>query len=74
MTVDLEPFFNVEGLVKELAWTVDLSGEEYLGSKPFTAPVSVRGSLSNHSGIVTVDVNAEFTMSVCCDRCAKPVD
>lgn len=74
MIIDLEPLFNVEGLVKEIDYTVDLSEEELRGSKPFTAPVKVRGSLSNHSGIVTVDVNADFTMSVSCDRCAKPVD
>ena len=74
MIIDLEPFLNVEGLVKELDYTVDLSGEEFLGGKPFNAPVSVKGILSNHSGIVTVDADADFTMSVCCDRCAKPID
>ncbi|MBR5113015.1 MAG: DUF177 domain-containing protein [Clostridia bacterium] len=74
MIIDLEPFFNVEGLVKELDYTVDLSGEEFLGEKPFETPVKVKGAISNHSGIVSVEAIADFTMSVCCDRCAKPIE
>ncbi len=74
MIIDIEPVFNNEGLSKEFDYNIDLSAETLGASAPFTSPVKVRGSVFNRAGIVGIDALASMVMSVCCDRCAKPVD
>lgn len=74
MIIDLEPFFNVEGLSKDFDYSLDLSDEELNCVKPFTGPVDVRVTLANRAGIVSLEGDASFSLSVCCDRCAKPID
>lgn len=73
MILDLEPIFNTEGLVREFAYDLDLSEEELGFDKPFTTPVRVSGSVGNYTGIVEIRANADFSLELMCDRCAKPI-
>ncbi|MBO5411208.1 MAG: DUF177 domain-containing protein [Clostridia bacterium] len=73
MILDLEPIFNTEGLVREFAYDLDLSAEEFDGSRPFGAPVKVSGSVGNYTGIVELRASADFVLDLICDRCAKPI-
>ncbi len=73
MILDLEPIFNNEGLVKEINYELDLSGEELNAVKPFTTPVRVSGTVSNSTGIVELKAKAEAVLELDCDRCAKPI-
>ncbi|MBR4727618.1 MAG: DUF177 domain-containing protein [Clostridia bacterium] len=73
MILDLEPIFNTEGFGQDFSYSLDLS-EELLGSvRPFTSPVKVAGRAENQTGIVELHAAAECTLSLCCDRCAKPI-
>ena len=73
MIIDLEPIFNIDGLVKDFDYDLDLSEEEFDSVKPFVSPVKVSGKVSNHAGIVEIDADASFVLDICCDRCAKPL-
>lgn len=73
MIIDLEPIFNIDGFVSDFDYNLDLSEEEFDGTKPFTSPVTVKGKVANHAGIVELDANASFVLDICCDRCAKPI-
>lgn len=73
MILDLEPIFNNEGVVKEFSYELDLAAQEFSGTKPFVNPVKVSGSVGNYTGIVELHAKADFTLEMCCDRCAKPI-
>lgn len=73
MIIQLENIFRNEGEVLPVSHTMDLSGEKINEVYPFVSPVSVRGVIRNHMGIVSMDVKAEFTFESPCDRCAAPV-
>ncbi len=73
MILDLEPIFNNEGMVREFDYSVDLSAEELGGTKPFTSPVKVKGSVGNYTGIVELRAKANFVLETSCDRCAKEI-
>lgn len=73
MILDLEPIFNNEGMVKEFDYEMDLSSQELSGFKPFEKPVKVIGKVSNKTGIVELEANADFELELNCDRCAKPI-
>ena len=73
MILDLEPIFNNEGMVREFSYEMDLSSNELSGFKPFRKPVRVSGKVSNKTGIVELEANADFVLELNCDRCAKEI-
>lgn len=74
MILDLEPIFNIEGLTSEFDYEMDLSEEEFDGTKPFKTPVKVKGKVSNRAGIVELTAVASFVLFINCDRCAKALE
>ena len=75
MILKLRQLFDREGDKKDL--NLDIPLEElgiYNGVGTFKTPVSLRGSISNHAGIVTLSYNLQFTMHHQCDRCLNEFD
>ncbi len=75
MLLRLRQLFDREGDRKELS--LDIPLEElgiYNGVGTFLTPVSLRGSIVNHAGIVTLSYNAHFTIRHQCDRCLNEFD
>lgn len=70
MILDLEPVFNNEGCVLPFDYELDLSAQSFSGGCPFTSPVSVKGEVHNITGIVELAGEADFVLSLECDRCA----
>jgi uncharacterized protein len=71
MIIDLESIFNVEGLSADLDYQIDMSGEELDGAFPFKTPVSVKGRVANSTGIVEINAEASYELTVACSRCAR---
>ena len=44
------------------------------GSRPICRPVSVTGQVRNMAGALVLTARAHTTLSLICDRCAKPFD
>lgn len=74
MFLDLEPIFNNEGACQKFAYELDLSAESLGGAFPFKSPVHVSGEVHNVTGVVEIKAFAAFTLSLACDRCAKPLE
>ena len=73
MILDLEPIFNTEGFGQDFSFSLDLSDEVLGGVRAFQTPVTVSGRVENQTGIVELHATAACTLSLCCDRCAKPI-
>ena len=74
MLVELKKIFENEGNVLPLEAEIDLSDVKQRGESLFKTPVSVRGEVANHLGIVTLKATARFTYCAPCDRCAEQVE
>ncbi len=74
MLIDLEPLLQGGKTKLELDAAFDFSNEELDGGYPFSSPVSVKGSIVNRAGIVTMEAAASCTMQYICDRCAAPAE
>ncbi len=74
MIIDLEPIFNIDGLSADFNYELDLSAEEFGGTKPFVKPVKISGKIENKTGIVELKGKADILLDICCDRCAKPLN
>lgn len=74
MVLDLKQIFDLPG--EELAFDceLDLADYELFGVRPFVTPVSIKGKVSNESGIVTLRYTAGFSMRIPCDRCLEDFD
>ena len=74
MLLDLKELFVSDGAVKDVSYALDMSGVLFNGGHPFCSPVAVGARVENRSGIVTVDITADFVFSTSCDRCMAPVE
>ena len=74
MLIDLESLLQGGCETIELAEAFDFSGEPLDGVFPFQTPVSVRGTIVNRAGIVTMQAAADCTMRFVCDRCAADAE
>lgn len=72
--LELEPIFNNEGASQTFEYSLDMSDYPYNNSTPFTEGVKVSGVVKNSTHIVTLSAKAEFTLNLCCDRCASEVN
>lgn len=70
MQLDLRMLFVQEGMSVPVDCDIDFSQFEQ-GDSPFAGAVHVNGSVSNKSGIVTIDYTASFEYDHECDRCAE---
>lgn len=69
MSIDLKQLFEVVGDVYNIDYQLDLSDYELFGSKPFFKPVHVTGKIENKAGVVFLNMDADFSIKVECDRC-----
>lgn len=75
MLLRLKQLFDREGDKKDLC--VDIPLEElgiYNGVGTFLTPISLRGSVVNRAGVVTLSYNSGFTIHHLCDRCLVEFD
>lgn len=71
--IDLKRFFQSDGLTEKLEHTMDMSGMELGGVKPFCAPVKASVSLSAFGGSVELKADVSFSLTMPCDRCGETV-
>ena len=69
MLLSLKQLFEVVGESQPLDFSLDLPDCELGGVKLFPQPVSVKGSVFNRAGIVTLQATCDMTMHLVCDRC-----
>ncbi len=69
MKLDLNRIFDQPGETLSEEHRVELSHIRFWGRRPFAAPVPVKVDAQNRAGVVTLDLSADFTMSLACDRC-----
>lgn len=67
MFIELEPIFNNEGSYKEFDYEFSPDGCDEI------SVASVKGSIKNQTGIVSLDATVKFAIDTVCDRCAAPV-
>ena len=73
MILDLKRFFQSDGLTEKLLHTMDLSGMELGGVKPFCAPVKVEMVFKGFGGSVVMQAQVEYSLTMPCDRCFETV-
>lgn len=71
MVIDLKRFFQSDGLSEKFTHTMDWSGMELGGVKPFCAPVKAEVLLRAFGGSVAMEAQAEFALTMPCDRCCE---
>lgn len=74
MLLSLKDIFVNDGMKSDYNYTESLSDIELYGVYPFKSPVSVNATIVNKTGLVTLDIDAEFLYSRPCDRCYVDVD
>ena len=74
MKLDLKDIILVPGAVLPFAFQLDLSELEFGGETPIQAPVEVEGQVRNMAGALVLSARAHTTLSLVCDRCAKPFE
>ncbi len=72
MRLDLRPILHVPGASLPFDFSLDLSGLDFYGERPFTQPVRVSGSVRNMADALLLEGKAETTLSLVCDRCLRP--
>lgn len=75
MLLRLRQLFDREGEKKDLY--LDIPLEElgiYSGFGTFITPISLRGSIVNRAGVVSLNYKAEFSIRHLCDRCLNEFD
>lgn len=72
MRLNLKDIILVPGGVLPFAFSLDLSQLEFNGARPITDPVEVTGEVRNMAGALVLRGEAKTTLSLVCDRCAKP--
>lgn len=70
MTIDLRTYYL--GSSDTLCETLDLSGMELGGVKPFCAPVEIQGELNGSADSVELRGKAVYQLTMPCDRCFEP--
>lgn len=69
MKLDLNRIFDQPGETMTVEHRVELSDIRFWGRRPFAEPVAVKAEVINRAGVVTLDLSADFTMNLTCDRC-----
>ena len=72
MRLDLRPILHVPGASLPFDFTLDLSGLDFYGERPFAHPVRITGAVRNMADALLLEGSAETTLELVCDRCLKP--
>ena len=71
MLLDLKPLFAGSRDSLSVDFEMDLSEFEFLGVKPFHAPVAINGKIVSRAGIVESQLSCKVSYVGVCDRCLK---
>ena len=71
MRLDLRDIIHVPDAKKTFSFQLDLSGEDFYGSRPIVHPVQAEGSVTNHAGALVLEGTARSVLELACDRCGK---
>lgn len=71
MRLDLRDIIHVPDAGKTFRFQLDLSDQDFYGSRPIIHPVRVEGSVTNHAGALVLDGTACSVLELRCDRCGK---
>ena len=71
MLLDLKPLFAGSRDFLSVDFEMDLSEFEFLGVKPFHAPVAINGKIVSRAGIVESQLSCKAQYFGFCDRCLK---
>ena len=72
MKLDLKRIASQPGQTLPFAFSLDLSQVEWNGSRPAPQPIAVEGKVRNMAGALVLTATLTGTLSLQCDRCAKP--
>ena len=72
MKLDLKRIASQPGQVLPFAFSLDLSQLEWNGTHPAPQPIAVEGIVRNMAGALLLQASLTGTLSLICDRCAKP--
>ena len=72
MRLDLRPILHVPGASLPFDFTLDLSGLDFYGERPFAHPVRITGAVRNMADALLREGSAATTLELVCDRCLKP--
>ncbi len=73
MFIELENLFNGGITCVPLDCEFDFSSEELDGVFPFTAPVTLRGEITNVAEIVSIKAMAKVHLDTFCSRCTEDI-
>ena len=71
MRLDLREIIHVPDARKTFQYQLDLSQEDFYGTRPIVHPVQVEGSVTNHAGALVLEGTARSVLELACDRCGK---
>ena len=74
MLLDLKELFVSDGASKDVSYTLSLSDVEIGGEHPFNSPVEIRAHAENKAGMVTLELDTDFTYHTSCSRCLVPIE
>lgn len=71
MIIELGNIFVADGSIIELDLDFNFDDVEYYGICPFNEKVVLKGEISNHAGLVTLNGNVRCNYIAPCDRCGE---
>lgn len=74
MIIDFKQIRNATRDCVDFDYTVDLEQHEHLGERVFSNPISIKGEITNHLGIIRLKCTASSIISCSCARCLKKVN
>lgn len=73
MQIDLKNLFDGGDRAVPFSHSLDLTGVEQGGVRPFANPVALTGRVENTAGMVSIRYTAATVLESPCDRCLVPV-
>ena len=64
MRLDLRPILHVPGASLPFDFTLDLSGLDFYGERPFAHPVRITGAVRNMADALLLEGSAETTLEL----------
>ena len=71
MRLDLRDIIHIPDAKKTFQYQLDLSQEDFYGTRPIVHPIQVEGSVTNHAGALVLEGTARSVLELACDRCGK---
>lgn len=71
MVLDLREIYEIPGKSLEFDYEIPQEETSYIKGVSFDTPVCVKGNIHNRNGIVTMELNVKYKLSLICDRCLK---